>query len=58
MNTRCDENKFIDCNAHINRRKVVAASNNIVSVVLLLRRLEAAYLFHVVDLKSDKITHT
>jgi hypothetical protein len=30
------KNKLIDCTAHINRRKVVAVWNNIVSVVLFL----------------------
>jgi hypothetical protein len=36
MNTRCYENKSIDSNTYINRRRVVAVRNTIVSVVLLL----------------------
>jgi hypothetical protein len=32
----CNENKVIDCNEHVIRRRVVVVPNNIVFVVLLL----------------------
>jgi hypothetical protein len=31
-----DENKWIDYNEHVNRKRVVAMSNNIISVVLIV----------------------